>query len=97
MELLNRGSDPLIGFRDDRSALQIAIRSTSYEMVQMLVDFIVPGVNPCGDPDWLTHILPELEPGPPEDEWMKRTWWETFFVVMSLKRCACLAVYHVPP
>lgn len=97
MELLNREADPLIGFQDGRSALQVVIRGNSYEILYMFSDFIVPGASPCGDPGRLAHLLPEQEPGPPEDEWEQRTWWDMLFVVRSLKRCASRAAYLFPP
>jgi hypothetical protein len=101
MELLNRGVDLLIGFRDHRSALQAAADRDHYEMIDMFSEFIVPRVNPGNDSNWLTNILLLLGllvvgPDPPEDRWDKRGWWDVFLITRSLKRCASRIAYPVP-
>ncbi|KAJ5153316.1 ankyrin repeat-containing domain protein [Penicillium canariense] len=83
-ELLDRGANPLLGFQDDASALQCAIKIQNPEMVGLFLETIGAQGYRCGDLiAFIARHLDEFKM--PDKRWSRSEWWNTFFVLKALR------------
>ncbi|KAJ5827777.1 ankyrin repeat-containing domain protein [Penicillium robsamsonii] len=84
-ELLDLGADPLLGFKENTSALQGAIETQKLEMVELFLEVIAARGHQCdGLTTFIARHIARFEM--PEKSRLRRTeWWNSFFLLRVLR------------